>query len=449
MSATVTSLLVGAVLLAAATAKLADRPGTVVALATYGIAGRAAHAGWAFLVSAEAALGAAVLIGVPGAGWAACGLLAAFSLVQAAALAAGRGGAPCGCMGSRGQLRPLTAARTAVLAGLAALAGSAGPWWLAVVAGAVAVAAGLWTRPPAGALDVAGEGPQPGERLEGLIGGTGLRLAVFTSEGCMLCRRLKPALTGFGDAVEVYVLDEERDAGAWLAARVPGAPFAVVLDGDDRVLAKGTVNTPAQLRALLGGQVLQRHTPDSGGMAVQDLTPMARRGFLGRVATAGVALAAADTVGKLVRPGQAEAYHFCGHIYTTDSCPHPTGLPRIDARGFPLRAKDGRPVDDLGRLIDSSGIPVGEDSKPLVDADGRPLPPATRTRVCTAVARRFKIKTRVDGAWYRCCNGHVRKLVDCCATSSRRINGDGSLTGYCYGGRRVFCVMYFQTKVPC
>ena len=55
----------------------------------------------------------------------------------------------------------------------------------------------------------------------------------------------------------------------------------------------------------------------------------------------------------------------------------------------------------------------------------------------------------MDGAWYRCCKGHVRKLVDCCSTSDRRINGDESLKGYCYADRKVFCVMYFQTKVPC
>jgi hypothetical protein len=39
--------------------------------------------------------------------------------------------------------------------------------------------------------------------------------------------------------------------------------------------------------------------------------------------------------------------------------------------------------------------------------------------------------------------------MDCCSYSSTRINGDGALTGYCYEGRTVFCVMYFQTKVPC
>jgi hypothetical protein len=39
--------------------------------------------------------------------------------------------------------------------------------------------------------------------------------------------------------------------------------------------------------------------------------------------------------------------------------------------------------------------------------------------------------------------------VDCCSHNHRRINGDGSLVGYCYKGRRVFCVMYFQTRIPC
>jgi hypothetical protein len=59
-----------------------------------------------------------------------------------------------------------------------------------------------------------------------------------------------------------------------------------------------------------------------------------------------------------VAPGEADAYHFCGHTYTTASCPHPTGLPRVDARGYPLRASDGSPVDNLGRAVDAAGRPV-------------------------------------------------------------------------------------------
>jgi hypothetical protein len=174
-----------------------------------------------------------------------------------------------------------------------------------------------------------------------------------------------------------------------------------------------------------------------------------RRGFLAKVSGTLMAVTGARTAASLIAPGEAEALHFCGHIYTTDSCPHPTGLPRIDSKGRPLRAKDGHRVDDLGRLVDLNGDPVDEDGLRLTDADGAPLPAASRTPVCTAVAERYEFNTKVDGAWYRCCGGHVRKLVDCCSHSKKRINGDRSLTGYCYKRRRVFCVMYFQTRIPC
>ena len=174
-----------------------------------------------------------------------------------------------------------------------------------------------------------------------------------------------------------------------------------------------------------------------------------RRGFLARVGAAITAVAGGRTAGSLVAPGEADAYHFCGHVYTTDSCPHPTGLPRIDRRGFPLRAKDGHRLDDLGRLVDADGAPVDEDGRRLRDADGRPLPPGTRTRVCQATGEEFDIPVRTDGAWYRCCGGQVRKLVDCCSTNRTRINGDRALKGYCYADRKVFCVMYYDTRVPC
>ena len=54
-----------------------------------------------------------------------------------------------------------------------------------------------------------------------------------------------------------------------------------------------------------------------------------RRGFLARVGGALMAATAARTVGALVEPGDSDAFHFCGHIFTTGSCPHPAGLPRI------------------------------------------------------------------------------------------------------------------------
>lgn len=176
---------------------------------------------------------------------------------------------------------------------------------------------------------------------------------------------------------------------------------------------------------------------------------VSRRGFIGRLGTVLVGAAGFSTLFGL-GSDDADAFHFCGHIYTTGSCPHPTGIPRVDAKGYPLRARDGARIDDLGRVIDKAGQPVDGDGNQLVDLDGRPLAPAPRTRICQdSVAERYGLDVTVDGAWYRCCGGRVRKLVDCCSRHPKRINGDKALTGYCYSGRKVFCVMYYQTDVKC
>jgi hypothetical protein len=56
---------------------------------------------------------------------------------------------------------------------------------------------------------------------------------------------------------------------------------------------------------------------------------------------------------------------------------------------------------------------------------------------------------RYGGGWSRCCFGRIRRIVDCCSYSDRRINGDASVTGYCYSGRKVFCIGYRDTNVRC
>ncbi|MCW3000150.1 MAG: hypothetical protein JWN65_3699 [Solirubrobacterales bacterium] len=175
-----------------------------------------------------------------------------------------------------------------------------------------------------------------------------------------------------------------------------------------------------------------------------------RRGFLARVSAALMAVAGGRTVVAALSADPAEAYtNFCGHTYTTGNCPHPTGLPRIDPLGMPLRARDGRRIDDLGRPVDVQGRPVDASGRLLRDPDGDVLPSAPRTHLCTAVGLRYSLRTRNDGAWYRCCGGQVRKLVDCCAAHPKRINGDAALVGYCYKDRKVFCVQYRDTNVPC
>ncbi|HXV58952.1 MAG TPA: twin-arginine translocation signal domain-containing protein [Gaiellaceae bacterium] len=177
-----------------------------------------------------------------------------------------------------------------------------------------------------------------------------------------------------------------------------------------------------------------------------------RRSFLGRVSAAMLAVAGGSAVAAAVKPDEADAFHFCGHIWTTGSCPSPfPPLARIDRKGRPLHPSTGRPVDNLGRLVNGSGYPVDASGARLRGPDGEPLPAAPRTRICEDWTREVKgLKDlRTQGSWFRCCGGQIRKLVDCCSFSRRRINGDASLTGYCWGGRRVYCVMYYDSGLKC
>jgi len=190
--------------------------------------------------------------------------------------------------------------------------------------------------------------------------------------------------------------------------------------------------------------------PDRIGQALESLAgDTSRRGFLARVGSGLFAATVGGIVAKAVKPGEAEAFHFCGHTFTTGSCIHPLGLPRVDSRGFPVRPSDGKPVDNIGRLVNAKGLPISKHGGVKRDPDGLPLPPAPRTKVCNQTAKSYGFEAHLQGAWYRCCGGSVRKLWDCCGHHDRRINGDAALHGYCYDGRKVFCVTYYQTNVPC
>jgi len=285
MVSVVGCLVLGLVLLASATLKLADRHGTQAALATYGI--RAAAQGvWAALVAVEAALGVAVATGWAVAAYAAAALMGVFAVAQGVALATGRAGAPCACFGARGQVSDASLGRAVLLAAALAVlpqlprSEPTTEQWLAI--GLVAALLGLvvlavavlalarevgvlrLSVDPRGALEVAHEGPEVGartalaERFE-LEGGR-IGLAVFSSEGCQMCRALAPTVAGFGrhPGVALLEFDEVRDADAWALADVPGSPFAVALDADGTVLAKGTFNTGAQLESVLAAAERRR-----------------------------------------------------------------------------------------------------------------------------------------------------------------------------------------------
>jgi hypothetical protein len=277
------------VLVAAAILKAAGGSAARAALGTYGIrAPRVAGAVWGGLIAVEVVLGVAVGAGLVWALRAASVLMAGAAAAQLAAIASGRAGAPCACFGAKGRLSSASAGRAALLSGALAVApvlpreepstegwlaiglGAAllGLVALAVVVLALAREVGMLrlSVAPRGALEVAHEGPEIGARSvlaasfgPALTPGT-LGLAVFTSEGCGLCRALAPAVAAFGahPAVTLRTFDEVEDADAWAAADVPGSPFAVALDGDGTVLAKGTFNTGAQLESVLAAAERRR-----------------------------------------------------------------------------------------------------------------------------------------------------------------------------------------------
>ena len=176
------------------------------------------------------------------------------------------------------------------------------------------------------------------------------------------------------------------DADVWRALAIPGSPYAVALTRDGTVLAKGTFNSARQLESVLAtgrararaelAPCLSRRRLSDGPRRART----SRRGFLARVG--GGCSRSPPAAGRArapVEPDDADAYHFCGHTYTTGSCPHPTGLPRVDAHGYPLRAAR-RPAGRRPRPARRPPRPpVDEHGRRLVDPDGRPLPPAPRT----------------------------------------------------------------------
>jgi hypothetical protein len=254
-----------------------------VALATYGISGPRVQrvVVWA-LIAVELGLAGALGAGVPGTAAAITGLFLVFAVVTLGALGAGRAGRPCACFGSASRLgwsAPIRALALALMAGVVALrwlpdAPSGYDRWLtaglsvtvaAVVGLALVVLAlarevgvlrlGVGGR---GALEIEEEGPQLGALQTWAVGVPSgpralLRLSVFTSEGCPLCRRVAPAVAHIADdpLVTVQVFDEVADAACWAQAAVPGSPYAVALDLTGIALAKGTFNSLGQLESII------------------------------------------------------------------------------------------------------------------------------------------------------------------------------------------------------
>ncbi len=289
-------LILGGLLAGASVAKLASPATSRAAMATFGIAGRSAQSiAWGLLIVCELGLAAGVIAGSATAAYLAAALMATFAATMVGAILRGRAGAPCACFGARSTVGWGAVARNAALAAaFAALPSlpesdlSTDQWLGLGLAVALLACAGLAVAVlalarevgilrlrlgPAGALEIAEEGPPVFTRTAlisrfRLDRDTALALGVFTSDGCHVCRSLEPTIRVLaGDPrVAVETFEELGDAEVWAELEIPGSPFAVALDREGIVLAKGTFNNLAQLESVLATAERRRAERDLAGL---------------------------------------------------------------------------------------------------------------------------------------------------------------------------------------
>jgi methylamine utilization protein MauE len=274
--ALVASIALAAVLIVAAALKARAFSARASALETYGVPDALRRPAMSAVIALELGIAVALLAGVSAAAYTGAALLLVFAAATGLALLRGKRGAPCGCFGARSRVGPAVLARDLLLAGafvavplLPDGAPSTTGWLALALLLAFACIAALGTAVlalarevgllrlrlgPELALDVAGEGPPLGSQVElGRTREARITLAVFSSEGCRLCRALQPSLAAFArePAISLLVFDEVRDADVWRRLNVPGSPYAVVVDAIGEVRAKGTFNTHGQLEAIV------------------------------------------------------------------------------------------------------------------------------------------------------------------------------------------------------
>lgn len=267
------AIALGAVFLAAAAGKLLRNARFREALAGYRLARPVAVVGWGVPL-AELAVGACLVLGLAEAGWAALGLLAVFSVALGLELATGSAPPACGCLvPGGGRPGPLSLVRNAVL-GVAAAAVGLGVdvhlgeafWvasyvllWVAVAALALLVVA-LYRQvgvlhmrvAPTGAFEHDAESLPLGDPAPDGMAGS---LVVFTSVTCPICAQIAHGLGALQSDHDIPVV-HARDDDPWGAELhrefgVPGTPYAVYVDGEGLVRAKGGVNTLEQLEGLV------------------------------------------------------------------------------------------------------------------------------------------------------------------------------------------------------
>ncbi len=306
-------------LLVAALAKLADRSGSRESIIAFGAPEPAAAPLSWLLIGSELAIAAALLIGrwsVAGA-VATLGLLAAFSVVVAVALARGRTPA-CNCFGrlSGGLVGWSTVARNALLgsmAGFIALGGREPVVFAALAAASCAAWLGLGplrhrlrnTR--ASGFSLTGDG---GERwtVDRLLDGDRSLLLVFGQPGCGACHALVPDLAGWqarlmDRLIVVLVVQASRPGELASDPRNPG--YRVLLDAPGQLAARyGVRATPSAVLIDAGGRTASAVAKGGGEIsalidvrfAAEETQRIPRRSLIARAVRNAVALGVSPVV---------------------------------------------------------------------------------------------------------------------------------------------------------
>jgi hypothetical protein len=321
-------VLLGAVFIAAATAKLTDRGGVRRAVVGFGVPNSvAAPLGWT-LLGAELGTGCLLLV-EPAAqvgGVAALVLLAGFSAAVLVSLA--RGQRPyCHCFG-RLSSTPIgwpTLARNGCLASLAASVALGGRFGWAVLAVA-SLLLGLWlgsalhrrwtSRAGAGAVDFAmvDQGGQ-NRTLDALLKPRRPLLLIFSQPGCSACDALLPDIARWQDQLQGRITVAVVSGGR-VDNHVSEYGLSTVLVDERRTsfAAYGITATPS---AVLVDVDRRRSAPARGSRAIADLLGQAqqasaeprftRRHALGRAAAGIASVTVLPAVASACSPGRSGA----------------------------------------------------------------------------------------------------------------------------------------------
>ena len=226
--------------------------------------------------------------------------------------------------------------------------------------------------------------------------------------------------------------------------------MVVVVDGT--VAAKGLVNTLEEIDGLLDTALERAARAAAERLARRLALGTTRRSFLARVGalTAGWRRGAARATVPGAERSRAAGTASAATTSRPARVPAPYRLPRVDARGFPLRPEDGHPIDNLGRPINGARAPIDSRGRRARGPDGRRCR-APRTRICEDwVPERHGVDAVAPGRLVPLLqrpDAQARGLLlDEHAPHQRR---RARCVGYCYRGRRVLLRHLLRHGLPC